>query len=185
MTTVNEIVLPTTQPETEWIDGQAVQKPMPTTDHSIVQAAFQRVLEDWANADARGIAGSEWRFRVSRPNIAVHPLVPDVAYMSFTRLRSLPKADRQSPTLPPEIVVEVLSPGDKPKNVKSKREDFLAWGVTLDIVANPQTRTVEFYDAAGGYERVDDQVAVYAHPAFPDLHFPIQAIFAKLDIFKD
>ncbi len=45
--------------------------------------------------------------------------------MSFARLRSLPVADRQTPALPPEIAVEVLSPDDKPKNVKSKREDFL------------------------------------------------------------
>jgi len=185
MPTVNEIVLPATKPETEWIGGQAVQKTMPTTGHSIIQKAFLDVLGRWADADNRGLAGAEWRFRVSRPNIPVHPLVPDVAYMSFARLRSLPAADRQTPTLPPEIVVEVLSPDDKPKNVKSKREDFLAWGVTLDVIANPQTRTVEFFDADGGYDKVDDRAAIYTHPTFSDLHFPVQAIFAKLDIFKD
>jgi Uma2 family endonuclease len=183
MPTVNEIVLPATQPETEWIGGQAVQKAMPTTDHSIIQKAFLDVLSQWADAESRGLVGAEWRFRVSRPDIPVHPLVPDVAYMSFPRLRSLPAADRQAPTLPPEIVVEVLSPDDKSKNVKRKREDFLAWGVILHIIADPQTRTIEFFDADGGYHKVDGRTAIYTHPAFSDLHFPIQAIFAKLDIF--
>jgi hypothetical protein len=40
MSTVNEIVLPTTKPETEWIGGRAVRKSMPTTWHSILQKAF-------------------------------------------------------------------------------------------------------------------------------------------------
>ncbi len=185
MPTVNEIVLPATQPETEWIGGRAVRKAMPATNHSIIQKAFLDALSHWADAAQRGLVGAEWRFRVSRPNIPIHPLVPDVAYMSFPRLRSLPAADRQTPTLPPDIVVEVLSPDDKPKNVKCKREDFLAWGVTLVIIADPQTRTAEFFDQGGGYDKVDERAAIYMHAAFPDLRFPIQAIFAKLDVLED
>jgi Uma2 family endonuclease len=96
-----EIFLPETKPETEWIAGRAVQKVMPNTDHSILQLAFAEALKAWAKAGDHGRVGTEWRVRVSIPGIPVHPLVPDVAFISFARLRSLPKQERQYPSVPP------------------------------------------------------------------------------------
>ena len=48
------IVLPETKPETEWIDGRAVQKARPTREHGILQLAFADALKAWPrplNAD--------------------------------------------------------------------------------------------------------------------------------------
>jgi Uma2 family endonuclease len=177
----DEITLPETKPETEWIGGRAVQKVMPTTDHSILQAAFLLALDRWAEAERRGQAGPEWRFRVSIPGTRVHPLVPDVAFMSFARLRPLSKKDRQSPNVPPEIVVEILSPDDRPKDVEAKRKEYLAWGVSLVLIADPDARYVDVYDCAGAYERVDASVETYSPAIIPDLVLPLRAMFAKLD----
>jgi Uma2 family endonuclease len=180
-TFADEITLPETKPETEWIAGRAVQKVMPTTDHSILQAAFLLALHAWAEAERRGQTGPEWRFRVSIPGTRVHPLVPDVAFMSFARLRPLSKKDRQSPNVPPEIVVEILSPDDRPKDVEAKRKEYLAWGVSLVLIADPDARYVDVYDGAGAYERVDASVETYSPAIIPDLVLPLRAMFAKLD----
>ncbi len=51
----------------------------------------------------------EWRFRVTLPGGKTHPLVPDVVYMSFERLRTLSGKALQHPAIPPEIVVEIRS----------------------------------------------------------------------------
>lgn len=40
----NEIVLPITKPQTEWVRGRAVRKMSPTRDHSRVQTEFAIVL---------------------------------------------------------------------------------------------------------------------------------------------
>jgi Uma2 family endonuclease len=180
MRTAREIVLPATKPETEWIGNRPVQKVSPTRRHSMLQAAFLRVLEDWAGD--RGAVGAEWRFRASPPGEDIHPLVPDVAYLSYARLRPLAEKDREVPPVAPEIVVEILSPDDRRKDVDEKRRVYFAWGVLLEIIADPETRRVEFYDAGGGCERVDATVEAYSPAAFPDLRLPLRAMFAKLEI---
>jgi Uma2 family endonuclease len=185
MRIADEIVLPETRPETEWINGRAVQKVMPTTDHSILQKAFLHALDAWAKADQRGLVGAEWRFRVALPDLPVHPLVPDVAYLSSGRLRPLSKKDRQSPNVPPEIVVEILSPTDEPKDVEAKRKEYLAWGVSLELIADPDGRYVDVYDRAGRYERIDGSVETYSPAIIPDLALPLRAIFAELDFIED
>jgi hypothetical protein len=78
MPTVGEIVLPETKPETEWILDRAVQKSMPSTDHSILQGAFLRALYAWG-ADL-GIVGPEWRFRAEPVGEVRRPIMPDVAF---------------------------------------------------------------------------------------------------------
>jgi Uma2 family endonuclease len=89
------------------------------------------------------------------------------------------------PTLPPEIVVEIRSPSDEPGNVEMKREDFLSWGVSLYLAVDPRKKVVRFFDAADRFVEVDGAAESYAHPAFPDLAFPLRSIFAKLDVFEN
>jgi Uma2 family endonuclease len=182
-TFADEITLPETKPETEWIDGRAVQKVMPTREHGILQKAFLYALDAWANStpNRAGNVVAEWRFRISIPGTRVHPLVPDVTYMSFKRLRSLSKKDRSTPSVPPEIVVEVLSPDDKPKDVKAKRKEYLAWGVSLVLIVDYETRSMEAYDATGYHGSIGN-VEDYVPPMFPDLHLPLQRMFAELDL---
>jgi Uma2 family endonuclease len=155
MQIAGEIVLPETKPETEWILDRPVQKSMPTYDHSKLQCAFAKALEAWAKATDRGTVGTEWRFRASPPGEDIRPAVPDVAYMSWRRFASLSAKDRQVPPIAPEIVVEILSPDDRPRDVDEKRRVYFAWGVTLELIADPDARIVDVYDSNGGFERVD------------------------------
>jgi Uma2 family endonuclease len=180
MRTVGEIVLPETKPATEWILDRPVQKMSPTRKHGKLQAAFVQVLEVWA-AD-RGDVVPEWRFRASPPGEDIRPVVPDVAYMSYDRLRPLSAKDRETPPIAPEIVVEVLSPDDRQKDVDEKRRVYFAWGVMLELIADPDERTVEVYDIEGGFERLDASVETYSPAIIPDLRLPLRAMFAKLDV---
>jgi Uma2 family endonuclease len=84
--------------------------------------------------------------------------------------------------VPPEIVVEIVSLDDKPKDVEAKRKEHLAWGVSLVLIADPAARYVDVYDRAGAYERVDASVETYTPAIIPDLPLPLRAIFAELDI---
>jgi hypothetical protein len=74
---LHEIVLPETEPETEWILGRAVQKVSPFRTHARLQLTLGAALLAWA--EGRGEVGSEWRFRVAPPGEVRRPLVPDVA----------------------------------------------------------------------------------------------------------
>ena len=59
---------------------------------------------------------------------------------------------------------------------------YFAWGVTLEIIADPDERIVHVYDEAGRYERIEASVETYAPAIVPDLLLPLGAMFAKLNI---
>ena len=111
----------------------------------------------------------------------IHPLVPDVAYVSYDRLRPLSPKDREVPSIAPEIVVEILSPDDRQKDVDEKRRVYFAWGVRLELIADPDSRYVDVYDADGRHERVDASLETYSPAIIPDLVLPLRAMFAELD----
>jgi Uma2 family endonuclease len=180
MRTLGEIVLPETTPETEWIGDRPVQKMSPTRKHSKLQLAFANALEAWAGD--RGDVGTEWRFRASPPGEDIHPLVPDVAYMSYDRLRPLSAKDRETPPIAPEIVVEILSPDDRQKDVDEKRRVYFAWGFILELIADPEERFVDVYDSKDHFERIEATVELYSPAIMPDLRLPLRAMFAKMDI---
>jgi len=175
-----EIVLPETKPETEWILGRAVQKVSPTRTHSRLQMAFAFALDDWASG--RGQAGSEWRFRASPPGEEIRPLVPDVAYMSYERLRPLQGNDREVPPVAPEIVVEILSPDDRKKRVDEKIRVYRAWGVDLILIVDPIARRVDVYERSGTVWSCDANEDSLSPQSFPDLHLSLRALFAKAEI---
>src|SRR5947209_18307452 len=103
-----EIVLPDTEPETEWILGRPVQKMSPFRDHARLQVRFAALLDAWAAG--RGEVGTEWRFRIAPPGEVRRPLVPDLAYVSKERLAGLEGMDLQAPPLAPDVAIEILSP---------------------------------------------------------------------------
>lgn len=115
---LEEIVLPITDPETEWVRGRALQKMSPKRNHARVQLAFGSALANWARG--RGEVGTEWRFRIAVPGEARRPLVPDIAFVAFDRLRGLGEDDVQTPAFAPNVAVEVLSPGDDPRDTADK-----------------------------------------------------------------
>jgi len=85
---IDEIVLPITEPETEWVRGRALQKMSPQRDHARVQMKLAGALDGWARG--RGEVGTEWRFRIALAGEPRRPLVPDIAFVASERLRALP-----------------------------------------------------------------------------------------------
>jgi Uma2 family endonuclease len=177
-TVPDEIVLPITEPETEWIRDRAVQKVMPNRRHGTVQATLAAWLAGWASG--HGMVATEWRFRLAPPGEARRPLVPDVAYLSFARAAGRTADELDAPEIAPDIVIEVLSPNDDPRDVSEKIRVYRAASVTLVLVVDPIRRTVERFDADGTTSIVGE--ATCAVSAFPEMRLPFgSALFAKLD----
>src|SRR5271170_5852257 len=132
---VHEIVLPETKPETEWVAGRALQKMSPTRDHSRLQMKLGAALDAWSRG--KGEVGPEWRFRVAPPGGVRRPLVPDLAFVRYERLRGLDRESIQTPALAPDVAVEILSPGDRRRDVDDKIAVYLAAGTSLVIIADP------------------------------------------------
>lgn len=173
---LHEIILPETEPETEWVRGRALQKVSPERDHSLLQGELYTQLRLWAKG--RGEVGPEWRFRIAPPGAVRRPLVPDVAYISNERLRPLNNEELQTPPLAPNVAVEILSPDDRRPDVDDKIRTYLQAGSSLIMVVDPKRRIIELHDSlATGY--VDETGAV-EHAALPGFCYPVRELFDVL-----
>ncbi len=175
---IHEIVLPETEPETEWILGRAVQKVSPTWAHGRLQVAFTVALAPWA--EGRGQLATEWRFRPAPPNEIRRPLVPDISYLSNERFADLEEGlDSDAPPFAPDVAVEIVSPGDRTRRLDHKIAVYLASGASLVIVVDPRDRSVRLHDVHDVRAlRGDD---VIAHPAMPGFALSLPKLFSALD----
>ena len=173
-----EIVLRETKPETEWLRGRAVRKMSPQRDHVVLQKWWLVRLDRWVAG--RGEVGTEWRFRVAPPGEAIRPLVPDVAYLSYERMNDATVEEIQAPLVPPNVAVEIRSPGDSRRDVEDKVAVLIRAGTDVVIVVNPKTRTVFAQDAASRH--IFSGADTFEHPALPGFTFSLAEMFDALKL---
>jgi Uma2 family endonuclease len=177
MQAVREIVLPEAKPASGWIGGRAVQKVSPKRRHALLRVPIADVLLHWAGD--RGDVGTEWRFRLAPPGGLRRPLVPGVAFLSKERLALLSDTDAEEPPIAPEIVVEILSPGDKKRHLDEKRRVYLACCVSLLLHVDMGNRRGEAFYGDGTRERVSLDVP-FRPKDFPGLEITFADIFARV-----
>ena len=176
---LHEIVLPETKPETEWVRGRALQKVNPRYRHGNAQRVLATALGDWADAGERGRVATEWRFRIAPPGEIVRPLVPDVAYLSYTALA--PNAgddDVEVPLGAPTVAVEVLSRGDRRADVADKIRTYLRAGAEAVIVVDPYAESVHVHERDG--ERLLRRGDVLRSDALPGFALDLTAFFDRV-----
>lgn len=170
---IQEIILPITEPETEWVRGRALQKMSPRRDHGRVQFEIAKCVQAWSGD--RGEVATEWRFRIAVPGEARRPLVPDVAYVANERLRDLSCEDLQVPPFAPTIAIEVISPKDALADVADKIDVYLRVGSLLVIVADPVARTIALHDARTTTTFASEEVV--RHAALPGFELAVGPFF--------
>jgi Uma2 family endonuclease len=131
-------------------------------------------LEAWSHG--RGEVATEWRFRIAPPGESSRPLVPDVAFVFIDRLRGLSHEAIQAPAFAPTVAVEVLSPGDDPRDIADKVGVYLRGGSLLAIVVDPENRTMSVHDSAGTRELGANEVL--RHEALPGFELPLGPLFS-------
>ncbi len=172
-----DITVPETEPETEWILGEAVKKVSPRRSHAILQRSLGAIVHRWGRL--RGDTGTEWRFRITPPGEPSRPLVPDVAFLSNERKSGLRGEDLEVPRVAPDIVVEILSPDDRADRVASKRDVYLSAGVRLVIIVDPEKRALDAYDAVGHTRFTEPQT--FSTALFPGLAIALTELFSELE----
>ncbi len=132
----------TDRPMPELIRGQLVERePMGQKSDAVATQLLALIWNLVREKDLGLVNGSQGSYQIF-PDDPKKVRIPDV---SFTRKDRLPPdgpAEGHS-RVTPDLVVEVVSPNDSATDLLEKIEDFLAAGVPLIWVANPETRTVQ------------------------------------------
>jgi Uma2 family endonuclease len=127
----------------ELFDGVLVEKPMGYYE-SRVALVLARLLDTFAEEHDLGITlGADGMIRVEPRQVRE----PDVSFFLWDRFpgRILPRG--QILGLVPDFAVEVLSPGNTPREMERKRREYFAGGARLVWEVFPESRRVHAYTA--------------------------------------
>ncbi|HTU69791.1 MAG TPA: Uma2 family endonuclease [Candidatus Baltobacteraceae bacterium] len=167
-----------TKPYLEWLDGVESVAVSPNTPHGIVAITIAELFN--RRGDSFGLAMLEVHLRVSDTPGKRTVLLPDVALYRVEILRALDPVDRLLPNVPPEIIVEVRSPNDRPGFREEKIRRYLAWGCPLVFDVDPPSRTIVVHTK----DRARMLVAGdrFSDPAAAWLEFDVREVFERLDL---
>ena len=99
---------------------------------------------------------------------------PDVAFVSSDRVP--PRDARGFPALAPDLVVEVLSPDDRPGEVLAKVADWLTAGTRLVWVVDPERRVARVYRADGSETVVTEEGVLEGEAVLPGFRCELGAV---------
>ena len=104
-------------------------------------------------------------------------LAADVAFLR--RERSQPLGGVQGyRTVAPDLVVEIVSPSDRPREIVEKVAMWLGAGTALVLVAYPRTRTVAAHRPGQPVETLTDADTIDGGEVVPGWRMPVGDVFA-------
>jgi Uma2 family endonuclease len=136
----------------EFVDGKLVERNV-SVSSSTTNAKITFTLGTFVYPNDLGhLLDSEMGFRINPENPS-HTRRANVSFVSYARF--VQRHDRESGYLrvAPELVVEVVSPGDLQSEVRSRVDEWLRFGVQVVWVAMPAAREIHVY-AVGEHPRI-------------------------------
>jgi Uma2 family endonuclease len=149
---------------TELVRGVLVVREPAGYRHGEVAARVAKVLMDHVDRNDLGrVLAAETGFKLSADPDTVR--APDVAFIRRERLPDPPP--RGFAALAPDLVVEVLSPDNRPGEVLSKVGDWLNAGCALVWVVDPVRQFARVYRADGSESFVTAHDALEGEGVLP------------------
>lgn len=131
----------------EIINGERIPRLPTVTDHNEIIYKLLMMLGLFTEAHALGIVRAEATYVLPErynSNWVSGSRIPDLMYISMERLTIYKEAHpnwRETPYLiVPDLVIEVISPTDKFTDVNNKVDAYLADGVRMIVLVDPQNR---------------------------------------------
>lgn len=158
----------------ELVDGEAIPKMAPKRFHSRLTLALSSILDNWSGD--RGEVGIEWALTLKRNEKDWCP-VPDLLYISDSRLGDIPILDEACP-VPPELVIEIISPEQSFSDLSEKAVDYLNAGVDQVWLVDSKAKkiTIFYPDAPPQTKKDDDSLEDII---LPNLKLTPRQIFQK------
>ncbi|HAN76004.1 MAG TPA: Uma2 family endonuclease [Planktothrix sp. UBA8402] len=139
----------------ELINGEAISKMAPKRFHSRLTGTLYTLLTQWCQN--RGEIGIEWAVILKKNNRDWVP-IPDLLYISYSRLPLERFIDEACP-IPPELVIEIISPDQTFGQMSEKAIDYLNAGVLRVWVVDPKAKTITiFYPDAPPQTKRDETI---------------------------
>ncbi|MEL7245760.1 MAG: Uma2 family endonuclease [Cyanobacteria bacterium J06573_2] len=161
----------------ELVDGKAIPKMSPKKFHSVLTRAFLFIFDAWC--EDKGEIFPEWSIKLIRNGRDWVP-TPDLLYVSYQRLPEDWNENEACP-VPPELVIEIISPGQTFGQMAGKAQDYLNAGVLRVWVVDSKDRSITvFYPGVVLKTYRGDEVITDS--LFKGLEFTVEMVFKKAKI---
>jgi len=161
----------------ELVDGTLVEKAM-GYEASVVAATILFILKQFVSRFRLGlISGADGFFKLQSSTRG-----PDVAFVARDRLPGGVFPTQVYPELTPNLVVEVLSPGNTKAEMARKRLEYFHAGVQVIWMVDCENRSVAVFTSITDVRIFGETEEVNGGKAIPGFTSPVADFFVDLDI---
>lgn len=164
-------------PVCEWIDGTLVEKAVGQYESwigAIVLGQFDRYLEE---RDAGMLLGEAGVLRIL-PDIGRAGDVTFVAWTSLPGGKPHPRKNKV-PEQVPDLIVEVLSESNTPREMERKRRDYFTAGVKHLWQIDPETQSARAYTGIESFTEIPVGGSLTAEDILPGFSVSLTYVFAR------
>lgn len=172
--------LPEQKPALEYLDGVVTQKMAPKGPHGRLQGKLFMVFELFLEPRRLGWVFSELRTTYTEANAS---LVPDLSVYLADRTPAKPSGEVADDFFdPPDIAIEIMSPGQMNGQLARRARWFLEHGVRIVLVLDSRRRAARVFRPGSelgplhGPERVD------LGDVLPGFSFVVEELFTAIDV---
>ena len=168
----------TSRPLCELVDNTLVEKAV-RYEASVVAIAIARILGNFVAAHRLGlVSGADGMFQLVISSVRG----PDVAFVSRDRLPDGRFPGDAYPSIAPDLVVEVLSPGNTKGEMSRKRIEYFHSGVRLVWMVDCVDRSVAVYTSPNSVRILTEEEQIDGGDVLSGFSSPVADFFADLDI---
>lgn len=172
------LALPERKPALEYEDGLVTRKVSPKGRHSRLQTVIVRRVSDLIEPYQFGMAFTELR-----ATFAGMSRVPDIAIYRWDRIPLDARGDIADIfTEPPDVAIEIASPGQNVKQLIRRLISFVHAGVLVAVLVDPKDRSVVVARPGSDLRILKVGDTLDLDDAIPGLRLEIAAIFGALRI---
>jgi Uma2 family endonuclease len=174
--TPEDLLAITDRPMPELVDGELLEREMGYKSDSIAATLLALIWIFNREHNLGLVNGAQGSYQAF-PDDPNKVRIPNV---SFTRKERLPKdgPPEGHARFAPDLVIEVTSPNDSVKKLNKKIKDFLAAGVPLIWVADPDTESVMVYRLDGSAKRLQVGDVLDGEDILPGFRCEVASLFA-------
>ncbi len=161
---------------TELVRGRLVVREPPGARHGSIQATLTYLVTGFVRRHRLGtVFGQDTGFKIASNPDTVR--APDLAFVAAERANQIPA--RGYAPLAPDLVVEIVSPDDRPGELLTKVGEWLEAGARLVWVIDPERGDARVHRPDGSLTVVADDGMLEGEEVLPGFACPLAEVLSQ------